>query len=139
VISEPNVSLGESKGLFRILQALTDPEFCPGMQWSIVVANHRFIESDPELIRAVLRATRRSNEYCRDHPDEWARFAAEWYGVDYETMAQANKREFESLRWDCVPDHPGIQQAIDLQVRLGAIPSPLSLEEIVDLRFLPGA
>jgi NitT/TauT family transport system substrate-binding protein len=137
VISEPNVSLGESKGLFRILQALTDPEFCPAMQWSIVVANNQFIASEPELIRAVFRAARRSNEYCRDNPDEWARFAADWYGVEYETMAKANARELDSLRWNCVPDLPGIQQAIDLQVRLGAIAVPPKVEEIVDLRFLP--
>jgi ABC-type nitrate/sulfonate/bicarbonate transport system substrate-binding protein len=46
VISEPNVSIGESEGLFRVMEALTDRAYCPTMQWSIVVANQRFVADD---------------------------------------------------------------------------------------------
>jgi hypothetical protein len=31
----------------------------------------------------------------------------------------------------------GLQQAIDLQLRLGALTQPLRAQDIVDLRFLP--
>jgi NitT/TauT family transport system substrate-binding protein len=137
VLSEPNVTLGESKGLFRVMQALTDAEFCPGMQWSLVVANQRAIAEQPELLRAVLRASRRSYAYCEHNPDEWARFAAAHYGSDFATMQRANARELPDLGWDCRLDLGGLQQAIDLQLRLGAIKAPMRTAEIVDLSFLP--
>lgn len=137
VLSEPNVTIGESLGLFRVMQALTDRDFCPTMQWSVVVANHDAIRTQPELLRAVLRASRRSYEYCARHPDEWAAFAARWFDVDLATMRRANEREQGDLGWDCRPDLPGLEEAVALQKRLGAIKAPITASDIVDLRFLP--
>ena len=137
VISEPNVSIGESLGLFRVMQALTDPEYCPTMQWSIVVANQAFIAEQPELIRAVLRATRRCNRYCRDNPDEWAAFGAAHYGTDRATMARSIERERPYLHADGGLEAGHLQQAIDLQRRLGAITAPISAADLLDLRYLP--
>ena len=48
VISEPNISIGESRGAVRVLKALIEPEFCPTMQWMVVVANREFLERFPE-------------------------------------------------------------------------------------------
>jgi len=137
VISEPNVSIGEAQGLFRIMQALTDDEFCPTMQWSVVVANFGAIDAQPEVLRAVLRASKRTYDYCVSHPDEWARFAADWYEVDFSTMVHANQRELKDLGWDCRPDLSGLEQAVALQKRLGAVKAPIDASDIVDLRFLP--
>jgi NitT/TauT family transport system substrate-binding protein len=119
------------------MQELTDPEFLPTMQWSIVVANEDFIRDEPETIRAVLRASKRSYEFCRDNPDEWARFAADWYGIDLGSIRLANERELPGLRWDCRPDLDGIQQAIDLQRRLGAVAAAIDAASLVEGRFLP--
>lgn len=70
-------------------------------------------------------------------PDEWTRFAADWFDTDHATMAGANQREQADLRWDCRPDLDGLREAISLQQRLGAIQAPLEAADIVDLRFLP--
>ena len=137
VITEPNVAIGESRGLFRIKQALTDAEYCPTMQWVVVAANNRAIENDPALLRAVLRAARRSYHYCADHPDEWIAFAADHFGTDRATMKRSIEREFSGLHFDCEPDMPGLQQAIELQQRLGAVKTPMRAVDIADLRFLP--
>jgi len=137
VLSEPNVTIGESLGLFRVMQALTHKDFCPTMQWSVVVANDEAIRQQPELLRAVLRASRRSYEYCARNPEDWAEFAARWYDIDLATITRANQREMGDLGWDCKPDLPGLQEAVALQKRLGAIKSPLAAADIVDLRFLP--
>lgn len=137
VISEPSVAIGESRGLFRIMQALTDDEYCPRMQWSVVVANENVIASEPNLLKAVLRASRRSYHYCLENPDEWAAFAADYVGIDRTTMNRALAREAPGLHPDCVPDMEGLQQAIDMQTHLGAIKKPMRAEEIVDLSFLP--
>lgn len=139
VISEPNVSIGESRGLFRVMQALTDGEFCPTMQWSIVVANLQAIADEPEALRAVLRASRRSYHYCVDHPDEWAAFGATCFGTDIAPMARSIERELRYLHADCELKLEHLQQAIDLQRLLGAIKTPIAAADMVDLGLLPAA
>jgi ABC-type nitrate/sulfonate/bicarbonate transport system substrate-binding protein len=139
VLSEPNVSIGEGAGAFRVMQALTDAAYCPDMQWGLVVAGPDTIAREPELIRAVLRASRRSYRYAADHPDEWVAFGARHFGITRETMQRSIDREIAGLHFDGEIDMPGLQQAIDLQVRLGAIDKPLRAADIVDLRFLPEA
>jgi NitT/TauT family transport system substrate-binding protein len=139
VLSEPNVSIGEGAGVFRVMQALTDEAYCPDMQWGLVVAGPDTIAREPELIRAVLRASRRSYRYAAEHPDEWIAFGAEHFGITHETMKRSIERERAGLHFDGEIDMRGLQQAIDLQVRLGAIDRALRAEDIVDLRFLPRA
>jgi ABC-type nitrate/sulfonate/bicarbonate transport system substrate-binding protein len=137
VISEPNVTIGESRGLFRVLQSLTDQAYCPTMQWSVVAANRQVIDEEPELLRAVLRASRRSLVYCEAHPDELAAYAASYYGIDSGIMRRSLARESPDLHSLCQIDLAGLGQAIDLQHRLGAIKAPMPVEDLVDLRFMP--
>ena len=137
VLSEPNVSIGEGVGAFRVMLGLTEPAFCPDMQWSVVVAGPGTIAKEPELIRAVLRGCQKSYRYAADHPDEWIAFGADHFGIERATMARSIKREIGGLHVDGEIDMQGLQQAIDLQVRLGAVEQPMRAEDIVDLRFLP--
>ncbi len=137
VISEPSISIGEDMGILRMMQPLTGDEYCPTMQWSVAVANEAAIAAEPELMSAVLRASRRSYHYCDDNPDEWTAFASDYMGVAPATMKRAMAREAAGLHSDCQPDMVGLQQAIDMQRRLGAIKMPTKAADIVDLRFLP--
>ena len=137
VLSEPNVSIGEGSGAYRVMLALTDPAFCPDMQWSVVVAGPGTIANEPELIRAVLRGCQKSYHYAVDHLDEWIAFGADYFGIARETMAKSIEHEMKGLHFDGEIDMRGLQQAIDLQVRLGAFKQPMLAEDIVDLRFLP--
>lgn len=137
VISELNVSIGEYRKAFRILKALTEPEFCPNMQWMVTVANCDVIEREPELVRAVLRACRRSYHYAEANPDEFARFGAKFFDIDVPTMLRAIERERQDMHHDCEVDLPGLELAIDLQRRLGAFSTELRASDITDLRYLP--
>jgi NitT/TauT family transport system substrate-binding protein len=137
VLSEPNVSIGEDRGAFEVWQALTDAQFCPAMQWTVVVAGERTRAAEPELIRAVLRASRRSYHWCDEHPDEWAAFIARRLGIPGATAARSIERERPDLHYDCRPDMAGLELAIELQLRLGAFSQRLSATEIADLSFLP--
>jgi NitT/TauT family transport system substrate-binding protein len=137
VLSEPNVSIGERSGAYRVTLGLTDPAFCPDMQWSVVVAGPGTIADEPELVRAVLRGCQKSYHYAADHPDEWIAFGAEYFGIERGTMARSIGREMSGLHFDGEIDMRGLQQAIDLQVRLGALKQPMRAQDIVDLRFLP--
>ena len=137
VLSEPNVSMGEESGAFRIMLGLTDPAFCPDMQWSVVVAGPGTRANEPELIQAVLRGCQKSYHYAADHLDEWIAFGADYFGITRETMAKSIDHEIKGLHFDGEIDMRGLQQAIDLQVRLGALKQPMRARDIVDLRFLP--
>lgn len=137
VLSEPNVSIGEGSGAFRAMQALTDPAFCPDMQWGVVVAAPGTLANEPELIRAVLRSCQKSYRHAAAHPDEWIAFGAAYFDIARETMARSIERERAGLHFDGEIDMRGLQQVIDLQTRLGAIKTPLRAGDIVDLHYLP--
>lgn len=136
VISEQNVSIGEYRGAFRILKALTEPEFCPNMQWMVTAANDDVIGNEPSLIEAVLRASRESYHHAAANPDEFAQFGARLYGIDVPSMRRATEREIHDMHYDCEVDMPGLDLALDLQRRLGAFDLPLRATDVTDLRFL---
>jgi hypothetical protein len=52
-------------------------------------------------------------------------------------MAKSISREFDDLHFDCEIDTDGMEAAIALQAKLGAMSRPLPLAEIVDARFVP--
>jgi NitT/TauT family transport system substrate-binding protein len=137
VISEPNISIGENRGALRILKALTEPEFCPTMQWMVVVANRDFLMRSPKLAAAVLRASRRSYHYVAANPKEYAQFCADHLGTDASTILASIERERGDMHPDCEIDMDGLDLAIDLQRRLGAFDAPIKARDIVDLRYLP--
>ena len=137
IISELNVSIGEYRKAFRILKTLTEPEYCPRMQWMVTVANCLVLEEEPSLVDAVLRACRRSYRYVLEHRDEFARFGATYFGIDVPTMLRAIERERDGMHYDCELDMPGLDLAIDLQRRLGAFSIPMRASDITDLRHLP--
>jgi ABC-type nitrate/sulfonate/bicarbonate transport system substrate-binding protein len=139
VLSEPNIAIGEYHGAFRVLKALTEPTYCPTMQWTVTVANNDVIAREPELVRAVLRGCRRAYHHAADHPDELAHFGARYFGIDAPTMLRAIERERADLHYDCEVDMAGLEQAIALQQRLGAFTTPLQARDLVDDRYLPRA
>ena len=137
VLSEPNISIGEDGGHFRIMQGLTDAEFCPAMQWSVIVANQDVIDREPELVRAVLRGCVNSYRHAAANPADLAAFGADYFGIASATMEKSIRREVDGLHNEGEIDMPGLRQAIALQQRLGAFDVALDAEAICDLRFLP--
>jgi ABC-type nitrate/sulfonate/bicarbonate transport system substrate-binding protein len=131
------VSIGEYRGAFRVMKALSEPEFCPSMQWSVTVANSGVIDREPALISAVLRACKRSYRYSAEHQNEFADFGADHYGIDVETMQRSMDRERADLHHECMVDMAGLDLAIGLQHRLGAFTAPMRASEITDLRYMP--
>jgi ABC-type nitrate/sulfonate/bicarbonate transport system substrate-binding protein len=135
IISEPHVTMGEHAGLFNVWLGLNALDFVPRMQWSVAVANNDVLTKEPNLIAGVLRGCRRSYRYAADHRGEWAEFGANHFGISRETMARSIDREFSDLHFDCEIDQEGMESAIALQRKLGAVRRPMQLSEIVDPRF----
>lgn len=135
---EPDLAQGETQGLLRAWAAACDPEYLPRYQWVVMAARTDFLDREPELTRAVLRACARSSRYLSDHPDEWARFLVASHGVSPEAAARAVERERPHAARDCAIDVEGLRRAIALQQELGAFDRALPIEQITDLRFQVG-
>jgi NitT/TauT family transport system substrate-binding protein len=135
IISEPNVTMGDHAGAFRVWLGLNTVDFVPRMQWSIAVANRGTIEDEPELIAAVLRGCRQSYRYAAANRDEWAAFGARLFDIEQRTMKGSIDREFDDLHFDCQVDVEGLEAAIVLQRKLGAFPEGLQAADVADLRF----
>ncbi len=138
VISEPNVSIGEACNAFAILESLAAEEFSPRMQWSVIVANRDFATKEPDTVSAILRACFRSYQHCMLHPEDLIAFGANYFCTSEAAMKRSLERESGGLCADGQLSAQALEDAIDLQLRLGAIHRRPSLTEIVDTRFQPG-
>ncbi len=140
IMAEPHVTMGEHIGLFNVWLGMNKLDFVPRMQWTIAVANNDVLKNQPDLVAAVLRACRRSYQYAAQHRDEWADFGAACFKIPRELMLKSIDREFDDLHFDCEIDCEGLQAALELQRKLGAVRGPLAVADIVDDRFcLPAA
>ncbi len=135
--SEPNLSIGEERGILNVWAAGYDAPYLPDYQWIVRIARTDLIESDPELVATVLRGCRRSAHYAARHVDEWVAFAARRYGTTERAARRAVERELPHFQLDCQIDVPGLQRSIDMQLELGGIDRPLTVEDVSDLRFQP--
>lgn len=134
---EPAPSVAEVAGLVDVWGAVYEEPSLPQYQWIIHVAKPRFIEREPALLAAVLRACRRSAHYAARNVDEWADFGARHYGISRVAMQRAIERELPHLHLDGQVDLAGLDEMIKLQQRLGAVTRELRAAEICDLRFVP--
>jgi hypothetical protein len=50
-------------------------------------------------------------------------------------MMKSIEREIDDLHFDCEIDRDGMEAAIALQQKLGAVTRPLQLADIIDARF----
>jgi NitT/TauT family transport system substrate-binding protein len=135
ILSEPHVSMGEQSGLFNVWLGLNSLDYMPRMQWTIAVANDDLLEKEPNLVHAMLRGCKRSYRYAANNRDEWAAFGARHFRITQETMAKSIERELHDLHFDCEIDAEGLDGAIALQQKLGAVTRPIRLADIIDSRF----
>jgi len=105
------------------------------MQWSIAVANDDVLAKEPDLVDAVLRGCQRSYRYAAQNRAEWAEFGAHYFGIARETMMKSIDHELADLHFDCEIDLAGMEAAIALQQKLGAVTHPIRLADIIDARY----
>jgi len=135
--TEPNVAIGEERGVLEFWAAGFDDRYLPNYQWIVRVARDETIERDPEFVRAVLRGCRNAAHYAASHVDEWVELSARQFGASEAAARRAVERELPHFELDCQIDMPGLQSAADLQYTLGGIENPIRAEDLVDLRFQP--
>jgi NitT/TauT family transport system substrate-binding protein len=137
MITEPNVAIGEERGVLDFWAAGFEDAYLPDYQWIVRVARDELIERDPDFVRAVLRGCRKSAHYAATHTDEWVELAARQYGASEAAARRAVERELPHFQLDCRLDMAGLQAAADLQYKLGGIEKPVRAKDLVDSRFVP--
>lgn len=135
--TEPNLSIGEDRGLLEVWAAAYEAPYLPRFQWIVRVANAAFIEQEPELVASVLRGCRRSAHYAASHSGEFTAFVAKLYGASEAAARRALARELPHYQLDCQLDMPGLQASLDLLHEYDSIDGPLRAEDFTDLRFQP--
>jgi len=133
ILSEPNVSIGESADAFVVKESLTAAEFSPAMQWSVIVANDDFARRSPDVLKTTLRGIFRSYQYSNDNIEEFVDFSASYFSVSSSAIKRAVMREKDGLCLDGKIYEPALQSAIDLQYRLGAIKTKPLIDQITNL------
>tara|TARA_B100000676_G_scaffold290274_1_gene323616 strand:- start:1334 stop:2245 length:912 start_codon:yes stop_codon:yes gene_type:complete len=137
IAMEPNLSIGEEKGLLDVWAAGFDAPYLPDFQWEVRVARADLIERDPELVAAVMRGSRRAAHLAAKNPDDFAAFAARQFGISEAAVRRALNREASHYHLDGQIDLAGLQVAVDMQHELGGIDRPMQAAEFTDLRFQP--
>jgi NitT/TauT family transport system substrate-binding protein len=129
--TEPNASLGEARGTLKCWGHVGQLADVPPLQWIIQVANDDFVRAEPELVRTVRAISRQGSAYLNDHPEEWARFAADFFDVPLTVAEAAVARERPLLAFDGGLDMVGLDAAVALQHRLGAIIDRPAAESLI--------
>ena len=133
--TEPYCAQAESLGIANLWGGVADLSKLPRIQWMVVAANENFLSKQPDDIRALLRAARQASRYALHHLEEYIEFSAAHFGIEQDMVERAFHRELPYHHFGGELDLPGLQRAIDLQYRLGAISRVLSLDEVADLQF----
>ncbi len=135
--TEPNLSIGEDRGILDTWAAAYDEPYLPHYQWIVRVAHKGFIAEEPELVATVLRGCQRAAHHAAQNMDEFAAFVAKLYGTTQAVARRAMVREFSHYQLDCQVDMPGLQCSLDMLHEFGGIQRPRRAEEFTDLRFQP--
>jgi alkylation response protein AidB-like acyl-CoA dehydrogenase/ABC-type nitrate/sulfonate/bicarbonate transport system substrate-binding protein len=134
--TEPYCTLAENLGIAKLWGSVGDLGELPKIQWMVVVANESFLSEQPDDVRALLRAARQASAYAIGHLEEYIDFSAAHFGIERDVVRRAFHRELPYHHFGGELDLPGLQRAIDLQYRLGAISRVLPLNEVADTRIL---
>lgn len=137
IMVEPNMAVGEAAGAIRMWGAVYDEPTLPQFQWMVQVARPDFIEREPDLIRAALRACQRSAHYAVANVDELVDYGARLYAIPRATMERAIRRELPHLHLDGQLDMQGLEAMIQVQQSLRAISKPMKAAAIVNTEFQP--
>ncbi len=128
-VSEPYVALGEEQALFAVLASVK--AFFPRYQWGVFLARDDFIDENAELIHRALEAYRESCRAIKAEPEEAVILGAQVFRMKKEIFRRALYRDLDSWEIDAQIDLEGLENGVEVQKQLGAIPLEFDLEGVV--------
>jgi NitT/TauT family transport system substrate-binding protein len=135
LVTEPNLSIGESRELLDVWAAAYEAPYLPRFQWIVRVANEQLLHRDPELVATVLAGCNASAQLAVEHCEPFVHFVAHYYGVEPSAVQAGMRRELPRYQVNGTLDLDGLELAVDLMHELGGIEQKLVLESFCDLQF----
>lgn len=134
IIHEPFATLGETTGKAHLLARGWD--YLPTFHTGVLTASSQFINKQPELVEKMIRAYFKSQEYAKDHPDEYLDYAMQSVKIDRAVLAEALKKE--AVLWENNPNVnvDDLNDTQRIQLEQGFQDKIYDLDKILDLRFI---
>jgi len=143
ITSEPYVSIIERGGWGHPIAYARDYNPAGAIQTGFIFASIKFIKTNPEAIRALLKAEVDARIYARDHLDEVVSYAKKRFpNYDQEVIRIYYQKRLKE--WDNIygaVNKEGVRNELKLLQELGDLRgvdiAALKDDDLFDLRFLP--
>ncbi|AVK47442.1 hypothetical protein AXY43_05050 [Clostridium sp. MF28] len=135
IIHQPFVEIGLESGNVNLL--CNGWDYVPQFNTGVLIASDKFIKSNPEGVKRVIAAYFKSNEYAKEHQDEFLDFATKYLNTPKDTLKKALDPEREL--WENEPniDLETLKTTQELQKKWGFQKEIYDVDKIVDLSFIP--
>jgi len=147
--SEQFPSMGEKLGFKELIRA---PDLWPNMQGSVLAVRQDLIERHPEVVRKLIRITRRGIDYIKNNPEDAARIVAHELTItsldvfpseisgrleELQITPEVIRRSLSKKMINTILIDPKmIQETINYMAKLGYLRGGVfPCEQILDLRF----
>lgn len=136
IASEASGVKAELEGFGKVIERAAD--YFGRYQHSFVFATQRFVDRQPEVLRAFLAAYRRSVEYVKAHPEEAIQLGVKVLELEEAPLRAVLTKEIPTWDPSGRVDLEGTDAALRILKELGEIdPSvPVTAAQLVDERFL---
>ncbi len=129
-LPEHYATLAAMRGGCKVL--VRSQDVWPNMPGSVLVVREELLESDPELVRALVRATAQATNFILENPEEAAEIVANRLEISEEEAAES----MSHLDYSVELDLNQIEEYVNLMVRYGCIEEPVPVDELVDTSIL---
>jgi len=129
-LPEHYATLAAMRGGCRVL--VRSQDVWPDMPGSVLVVREDLLESDPGLVRALVRAAAQATDLILEDPEEAARIVASRLGI---SEAEAEE-SMSHLEYSVGLNLTEIEEYVNLMVRYGCIEDPVPVDELVDASIL---
>ena len=134
---------------FKML--LTAQDLWPRMQGSVLVVKEELIRKHPDMVRRLVKVTRKATDWVNQHPEDAAAIMARQFSITkekvlpvkvaktaakFEITPEVLKRSMGRLKYTTSINQEMVQEVIDYTAGLGYIRNSFKAKDILDLRFL---
>ena len=135
LVTEPNLSIGEARGILKIWAAAYEPQYLPDFQWIVRVANEALLARDPDLVATVLEGCNVASHLAVTETEAFLAFMAHYYGTSIDEVRPAIRREVARYQTDGKLAIPGLEMAVQMMHELGGIDRRVTVDSFCDFRF----
>lgn len=128
-VVEPQLALGEHRGLFSVIGRVGD--YYPHYQWCIILASQAWLRCEADLLRRLMRAFRRSCRSIKDDPAQAVTLGNKVFGVAPEVFEKALMRDLPRWEIGARLDSAGLQCALEIQANMGVVSEDNLAEDMV--------